>query len=47
MNSNDRKIMMMRNEKIPKVLLRLGIPTMIGMTVSALYSVVDAYFVGE
>ena len=46
MNSNNQKLMMMRDEKIPKVLLKLGVPTMIGMMVSALYSVVDAYFVG-
>jgi len=46
MNGNDQKLLMMRDEKIPKVLLKLGIPTMVGMMVSALYSVVDAYFVG-
>jgi putative MATE family efflux protein len=46
MNLNDEKLKMMRDEKISKVLLKLGIPTMIGMMVSALYSVVDAYFVG-
>lgn len=46
MNTNDQKLMMMRDEKIPKLLLKLGVPTMIGMMVSALYSVVDAYFVG-
>ena len=44
--NNTEKIQTMRNEKIPRVLLKLGIPTMIGMMVSALYSVVDAYFVG-
>ena len=44
--SNDEKIMLMKNEKIPIALLKLGLPTMIGMIVSALYSVVDAYFVG-
>lgn len=38
--------MMLRDEKIPKLLLKLGVPTMFGMMVSALYSVVDAYFVG-
>jgi putative MATE family efflux protein len=43
---NEEKIQMMRDEKIPKVLIKLGVPTMIGMMVSALYSVVDAYFVG-
>jgi len=46
MNSNDQKIQMMRDEKIPKVLIKMGVPTMIGMLVSAFYSVVDAYFVG-
>lgn len=43
---NDKKIEMMKNEKIPKVLLKLGLPTMIGMLVSALYSIVDTYFAG-
>lgn len=46
MNSNNQKLQMMREEKIPRVLIKLGVPTMIGMIVSALYSVVDAYFVG-
>ena len=31
---------------IPKALLSMGIPTMIGMLVNAFYSLVDAYFVG-
>ena len=44
--NNEDKIQMMREGKIPKVLLKLGVPTMIGMMVAALYSVVDAYFVG-
>lgn len=42
----DANIQLMKNEKIPKVLLRLGLPAMIGLLVSALYNVVDAYFVG-
>lgn len=46
MKGNDQKIQMMRDERITKVLIKLGVPTMIGMMVSALYSVVDAYFVG-
>lgn len=45
MNQNDQKLSIMRDEKIPKALLKLGLPTMIGMLVSALYSVVDTYFV--
>lgn len=31
---------------ISKALLAMGIPTMIGMMVNALYNLVDAYFVG-
>lgn len=31
---------------VPKALLKLGIPTMIGMMVSSLYNLVDTYFVG-
>lgn len=46
LNSNDEKLTMIRDEKIPKVLLKMALPTMIGMMVSALYSVVDAFFVG-
>lgn len=33
-------------EKVSKALMKLGIPTMIGMLISALYNAVDAYFVG-
>lgn len=43
---NSEKIRMMREESIPVVLAKMGIPTMIGMMMSALYSIVDAYFVG-
>ena len=46
MQMNDEKLQLMRNEKIPRVLLKLGLPAMVGMLVSALYNVVDAYFVG-
>jgi putative MATE family efflux protein len=46
-NSNDQKLVMMRDEKIPKLLLKMGVPVMIGMLVSALYTVVDAFFVGK
>ncbi len=45
MSQDDQKLRIMRDEKIPKALLKLGLPTMIGMLVSALYSVVDTYFV--
>lgn len=47
LNSNDQRLKMMRDEKISKVLLKMGVPTMIGMLASAFYSVVDAFFVGK
>ena len=31
---------------IPKALMALGVPIMIGMLINALYNLVDAYFVG-
>ena len=34
------------NAPIPKALLAMGIPTMIGMLINALCNLVDAYFVG-
>ena len=34
------------NAPIPKALMALGIPIMIGMLINALYNLVDAYFVG-
>ena len=46
MNTNDQRLKMMREEKIPRVLLKMGMPTMIGMMVSALYSIADAYYAG-
>lgn len=45
MNQSNSRIKIMKEASIPKALLKLGIPTMIGMLVSALYNVVDAYFV--
>ena len=47
MNLNIEKIKIMRDEKIPAALLKLGIPTMIGMLIAALYNTADAYFVGR
>lgn len=46
MSQNDEKIKMIREESIPKVLLKLGMPIIVGMMVSALYNLVDAFFVG-
>ncbi|MDC7124941.1 MAG: MATE family efflux transporter [Spirochaetales bacterium] len=46
MNNKNSKLTIMRDEPVKLALLKLGLPTMIGMMVSALYSVIDAYFVG-
>ena len=43
MNKNKN---LLGEEKTAKALLKLGIPTMIGMLISALYNAADAYFVG-
>ncbi|MDE6853166.1 MAG: MATE family efflux transporter [Lachnospiraceae bacterium] len=41
-----QKMALLGSAPIPKALLTMGIPTMIGMLVNALYNLVDAYFVG-
>ena len=46
MNSQSKKMELLGNTSIPKALLAMGIPTMIGMLVNAFYNLVDAYFVG-
>ena len=45
MNSEER-VTMLREAPIPQVLLKLGLQTMVGMLVTGIYSLVDAYFVG-
>lgn len=46
MNQQNSKMNLLGNVPVPKALLALGIPTMIGMMINALYNLVDAYFVG-
>ena len=46
MNNQNKKLELLGNAPIPKALLAMGIPTMIGMLINALYNLVDAYFVG-
>lgn len=46
MNEQNRKAQLLGSLPIPKALLALGLPTMLGMMVNALYNLVDAYFVG-
>lgn len=46
MKEKNKKIELLGNAPIPKALLALGLPTMIGMLINALYNLVDTYFVG-
>lgn len=46
MNSQSKKMELLGSTSIPKALLAMGIPTIIGMLVNAFYNLVDAYFVG-
>lgn len=46
MNGVNRKMELLGSAPIAKALLAMGIPTMIGMMINALYNLVDAYFVG-
>ena len=45
-NSKNNKMELLGNAPIPKALMAMGIPTMLGMMVNAIYNLVDAYFVG-
>ncbi|MDD3413767.1 MAG: MATE family efflux transporter [Lachnospiraceae bacterium] len=47
MDSKERKRFLMEQESVTKAVLKLGLPTMIGMMTSALYNLVDTYFVGS
>lgn len=46
MKNQSKKMELLGTAPIPKALLAMGIPTMIGMLVNAFYNLVDAYFVG-
>ena len=46
MNERNNKMELLGNAPVPKALMALGIPIMIGMLINALYNLVDAYFVG-
>ncbi|UWD47424.1 MATE family efflux transporter [Clostridioides difficile] len=47
MDGSQKRIYLLEKEDVRKSLLKLGMPTMIGMIVSALYNIVDAFFVGR
>lgn len=46
MNEQNKKTALLGETPIPKALLALGLPTMIGMLINALYNLADTYFVG-
>ena len=46
MNEKSKKMELLGAVPIPKALLALGLPTMIGMLINALYNLADTYFVG-
>ena len=46
MSERNNKLELLGSAPIPKALMALGIPIMIGMLINALYNLVDAYFVG-
>lgn len=46
MNEKNKKMELLGSTPVPKALLALGLPTMIGMLINALYNIVDTYFVG-
>ena len=47
MNKNNNKMDLLGSAPVSKAPLKMGIPTMIGMMINALYNLVDAYFVGS
>lgn len=46
MNRQNKKMELLGSAPVSKALLALGLPTMIGMMINALYNLADAYFVG-
>ena len=47
MSKTNNKMELLGNAPISKALMAMGIPTMLGMMVNAIYNLVDAYFVGD
>jgi putative MATE family efflux protein len=46
MNEKNKKMELLARTPVPRALIAMGIPTMAGMLISAVYNLVDAYFVG-
>ncbi len=47
MENETKKLFLLKDEKVSTALLKLGVPTMVGMLIAALYNVVDTYFVAQ
>ncbi len=46
MKQNNQRIHLLSQAPVPKALLALGLPTMLGMLINAFYQLADTYFVG-
>ena len=46
MSERNNKLELLGDAPVPKALMALGVPIMIGMLINAFYNLVDAYFVG-
>lgn len=47
MNTQNNKMNLLGSVPVPRALLSMGLPTMAGMLINALYSLADTYFVGR
>ena len=45
--NNEERFKRMRYEKIPKLIISLGIPTTISMLITNIYNMADTYFVSQ
>lgn len=43
----DKKIKVLRDEKVTKAILKLSVPMVMGMMIQVLYNLVDTYFIGK
>lgn len=43
----DKKIILLRDEKVSKAILKLSIPMVMGMMIQVLYNLVDTFFIGK
>ncbi|MGL5312398.1 MAG: MATE family efflux transporter [Peptostreptococcaceae bacterium] len=43
----DKKIVLLRDEKVSKAILKLSIPMVMGMMIQVLYNLVDTFFIGK